>query len=148
MLEVKMNVDEKGNKTGPYIITICGSLRFTREMLQMHHELSNQGFMVFLPNINLEEPVPTGSSPKNEDAQTLHDAKISSSNAVLIMNLNGYIGESTFHEWKLARDMKKDIIWFHSWIKDEKIKEEWAEKTRKLLAKFDKKEKNNESKNA
>ena len=142
MLEVKRN------NTGPYIITICGSLRYTRYMLQAHHELSNQGFMVFLPDINLEAPIPTKSSPMNEDAQILHDAKISFGDAVLIMNLDGYIGESTYHEWKLARKLKKDIIWFHSFVDDEETKKDWVEKTRKLLAKFDKKEKKHESKNA
>ena len=127
MLEVKRNA------TGPYIITICGSLRFTREMLMAHHEISRQGIMVFLPCIDLEKPIPKESSPFDEDAQTLHDAKISFGDGVLIMNVDGYIGESTFHEWQLARKLKKDIFWYS---KDD---EEAMEKTRQLLAEFDKK---------
>lgn len=126
----------KRNATGPYILTICGSLRFTRYMLMAHHELSDQGIMAFLPNINLEKPIPKKSSPKNEDAQILHDAKISLGDGILIMNVDGYIGESTYHEWKLARKLKKDIFWYESENK------EAMEKTRELLAKFDKKEKN------
>lgn len=129
MIELKRT---KGKNSTPYIITICGSLRFTRFMLIAHHELTSRGFMVFLPDINLEEKIPEGSSPFNEDAQVVHDAKISFGDAIYICNIGGYIGESTFHEWKLARKLGKQIFW-HDFEIDESM-----EKTRELLAKFDK----------
>lgn len=118
--------------TGPFIITICGSLRYTREMLHAYHVLSDQGFMVFLPNINLEVDIPTGSSPANEDNQILHDAKISFGDAIFIINVDGYIGESTFHEFKLARKLGKRIFWWGQ--NDEAL----MDKTREYMHNLDK----------
>ena len=101
----------KRNSTGPYIFTICGSLRFTPQMLMAHHDLSSQGYLVFLPDINITK-IPIGSSPVNEDAQTLHDAKISLGDGIYVMNWDNYIGESTFREIELARKLGKDIRWY------------------------------------
>ena len=126
-------IEVQRDATGPYIITICGSLRYTRQMLIAHHEFSNRGFMCFLPNINLEEEIPTGSSPSNEDAGILHDAKISFGDAIYIVNVDGYIGESTYHEYKLAQKLGKRIFWWGQ--ENEKV----MDKTREYMRKLDKK---------
>ena len=118
--------------TGPYIIVICGSLRFTRQMLIAHREFSNRGFMCFLPNINLEEDIPTSPTPENKDAQILHDAKIAFADAIYIVNVDGYIGESTFHEYKLAQKLGKRIFW---WGQDN---EDIMDKTREYMHNLDK----------
>lgn len=118
--------------SGPIVVTICGSLRFTREMIYAHHVLSNQGYLAFLPNINLEDPIPTDSSPANDREQFLHDSKISFGDAIYIVNVGGYIGESTFHEYKLAQKLGKKIFWWDD-------SEESMNKTRERMIELDKK---------
>lgn len=125
----------KGANSTPYIITVCGSFRFLPVMLKAHHELSRQGFMVFMPDFPLDE-IPTGETAADPEAQELQDAKISFGDAVFICNVDGYIGESTFHEWKLAKKLKKDIIWL---MRDD---EEAMEKTRERLRELDHRKEN------
>ena len=120
----------KRNKTGPYIITICGSFRFLPFLIKAHHELSRQGFMVFLPDFPVDGDIPTGSTEFDEEAQKLQDAKISFGDAIFICNVGGYIGESTAYEYRLARRLGKDVFWLES-------NEESLNITRENLRKYD-----------
>ena len=120
------------DKNGPYIITLCGSYRFIPQMFRVYHELCKQGFLVFLPDIDPDEGVPTESTPFNEDMQFLHDAKISFGDAIYILNVGGYIGESTFHEFKLAQKLGKRIYW---WGQEDPVT---MDKTRDRMRELDK----------
>ena len=121
----------KRNKTGPIIVTICGSSRFIKYMFLAHHKLNSDGIMAFLPDLDPYADIPTESTPFNAEAQVMQDAKISLSDAILIINVDGYIGESTFHEFKLARKLGKVIEWFDR-------SEETMEKTRNRLIELEK----------
>ena len=126
------------DKTGPIIYTICGSFRFIPEMFHAHHVLCQRGIMSFLPDFDLTQGVPTESTPFDPEAQKLHDAKIAFTDAIYIINPGGYIGVSTFYEWKKARSLGKRIYWY-AWdiLKDK----EAMEVTRTLLASYDKADK-------
>jgi hypothetical protein len=91
--------------------------------------------MSFLPDFDLTQGVPTESTSFDPEAQKLHDAKIDFTDGIYIINPGGYIGESTFYEWKKARSLGKRIFWY-AWdiLKDK----EAMEVTRTLLASYDK----------
>lgn len=90
------------------IITLCGSTRFTNEMLIKQWELSKEGHVVL--SWNALPPGYFNKIPKEdiahvaelEGAQAIldqvHRDKIDLSDEILVINVNDYIGESTKSE--------------------------------------------------
>lgn len=87
------------------IVTICGSMRFIDEMEKEAERLTELGFEVNLP-------IKNGKDKYNDfELEVIHRRKISISDAILVMNINGYIGESTRREIEFARYVCKDIFY-------------------------------------
>lgn len=90
------------------IITICGSLKFKQEILEMGEYLQLQGNCVLLPIF------PTRNY-SNEDVLAMgqmHKEKIKLSDAIFVVNVGGYIGNSTQSEIEFAEKLGKEIIYF------------------------------------
>lgn len=94
------------------VITVCGSLRFKDEMLKMAIQMELAGNIsltpIFPPNdckdiYTEEELIKLGE---------LHKEKIKLSDAILVINVDGYIGESTRSEIELAKSLNKEIIYY------------------------------------
>lgn len=91
------------------VITLCGSMRFVKEMQEIALELElKQDYCVLTPvgdtTIKLSE----------EDIESLakaHFKKIDISDAVYIVNIGGYIGESVSREVRYAKEHNKEIIY-------------------------------------
>lgn len=107
----------------PKIVCLCGSTRFTDRMLVKQWELTKQGCIVLswcaLPDWYWEG---VGSTPDSLDKTHLgdlegvkvlvdevHKRKIDLADEVFIMNVNGYIGESTRSELDYAREHGKPV---------------------------------------
>ncbi len=101
---------------GIKVITLCGSTRFTEEMLIKQWELTKQGYVV-LSWCALPE-----SYSRNEDkthigdqegvkgiVDRVHFRKIDLSDEILVINIGGYIGESTLNEINYAYSRGKLI---------------------------------------
>ena len=91
------------------IITICGSLKFKQEILEMGEYLQLQGNCVLLPIF------PTRNY-SNEDVLAMgqmHKEKIKLSDAIFVVNVGGYIGNSTQSEIEFAEKLGKEIIYFN-----------------------------------
>lgn len=91
------------------IITLCGSMRFFEEMQEIAMELETRyGYCVIAPvggtNIALNEDA-VGNLAK------AHYKKIDISDAVYIVNIDGYIGESVLEELCYAQKHNKEIIY-------------------------------------
>lgn len=101
--------DKKKIKT----VTICGSLRFEKEMIQIAAELeTKKNYCVIqcvygLNNITEEEIKRVGE---------IHYKKIDISDAIYVVNIGGYIGDSTKKEIAYAKAHKKEIIYHESII--------------------------------
>lgn len=105
------------------IITLCGSSRFKKEILQVAHDLTLQGNIVLSPFVfhHMEdEEMPTELLIQLEN---LHREKIEMSDAIFVVNVNKYIGESTYGEIDWAQRKKKQI-YFLVPMEDEKPAEE------------------------
>ena len=92
------------------IITICGSLKFENEMKNVSEKLALEG------NCVLSVIYPTKEKEKytKEEIEILgkeHLKKIDISNAIFVINKNGYIGESVRNEIEYAKNQNKEIIY-------------------------------------
>ena len=93
------------------IICICGSVRFKDAIMHEACRKSMAGFIVLMPNCldhDYFHKNPLGiESKKNLDK--LHFVKIDLCDYVLVVNEDGYIGESTAREIAYAKELGKPI---------------------------------------
>lgn len=100
------------------IITVCGSLRFIKEIMEITEKMELQGNCMLVPIYN-----PSKSSKDDfteEEALTLekiHKERIKLADAILVVNVDGYIGNSTKNEIEFAKSLDKDIIYYTDLIK-------------------------------
>ena len=93
------------------IITICGSLKFTKEMMIEAQKLSLEGKCVLTPTF----PVIENLEINDKQLQFLkqeHLKRIELADAILVLNKDNYIGESTKIEIEYAKLLNKEIIYY------------------------------------
>ena len=95
------------------IITICGSLKFEQEMKYFSEKLALEG------NCVLSVTYPTREKDKytEEEIKILgkeHIEKINISDAIFVVNKNGYIGEAVTNEINYAKEKNKEIIYLEN----------------------------------
>ena len=92
------------------VITICGSMRFSREMMKIAEELElEKGYAVIQCVYNID-----GQRYEGIDASILdkiHRKKIDISDAIYVVNIDGYIGNSTKNEIEYAKNNGKEVIY-------------------------------------
>jgi len=92
------------------IITICGSTRFKDEITKVAHDLTLQNHIVLMPCIFHHADNEELTTEEKIRLDNLHKEKINMSDAIFVVNVNGYIGESTYGEIDWANRMKKQIF--------------------------------------
>jgi len=93
------------------IITLCGSLRFQKEMMVIAQNKILEGNCVLTPTYQvLENVVITDEQIKR--AREAHFKRIELSDAILVVNINNYIGDSTRLEIDYAKKLGKEIIYY------------------------------------
>lgn len=100
------------------IITICGSMKFVQEMMEISEKIELQGNVVLMPIYNPSKP--NKESFTNEEILILdkmHRERIKLSDAILVVNVNGYIGNSTKSEIEYAKSLNKEVIYYTDLIK-------------------------------
>ena len=102
----------------PKVICLCGSTRFTEQMLIKQWELTKQGHIVLswcaLPEsyYSGEEKAHIGDQEGvKEIVDAVHMRKIDLADEVFILNVGGYVGESTSSEMAYAKEQGKIIRW-------------------------------------
>ena len=92
------------------VITICGSMRYAKEMIKISEELElKKGYAVIQCIYNVD-----GNKYEGLDASMLdkiHRKKIDISDAIYVVNIDGYIGDSTKQEIAYAKEHNKEIIY-------------------------------------
>lgn len=91
----------------PIVVCLCGSTRFKEAFITAMKEETLAGKIVLSVGLfgHLEDIDMNGPIKKTLDE--LHLRKIDISDEVLILNVNGYIGESTSSEIKYAASLGK-----------------------------------------
>lgn len=103
------------NLLKPKIVCLCGSTRFYKEFVKQNYNETMKGNIVlsvgFYPHSSNEmhgEKIGITSEQKVA-LDELHKRKIDLCDEVLILNIGGYIGESTKNELEYARSKNKKI---------------------------------------
>lgn len=94
------------------IITICGSFKYKKEMVEITEKLTLQGNCVLMPN---ELSRPSKELYTKEEAEIIdkmHKEKIKLSDAIVVVNVNSYIGKSTTSEIEFAQSLGKEILYY------------------------------------
>ena len=90
------------------VITLCGSARFRNEIDQVQKMLTLEGHLVFTIE-NLQEVEITEEVEAMLDIA--HRKKIDLSDAIYVINVNGYIGKSTSKEIEYAESQGKEVLY-------------------------------------
>lgn len=105
----------------PSTICLCGSTRFTAEMLIVQWELTKKGHIVLswcaLPDSYFKGKDKTHVGDQEgvkEVVDEVHKRKIDIVDEVLVLNIGGYIGESTRSEINYAIAQGKSVRYFES----------------------------------
>ena len=90
------------------IVTLCGSLKFQKEMMEVAEKMARKGFCVLTPVFPVLEndPITEEQLQKMKEA---HFNRIELSDARLVVNINNYIGNSTNREIEYAKKLGKEI---------------------------------------
>ncbi len=93
------------------IITLCGSLRFKKKMMIIAEKLALKGNCILTPVY----PILENTERTEEQLLNLkeeHFKRIELSDAILVVNINNYIGNSTNLEIEYAKKLGKEIIYY------------------------------------
>ena len=97
-----MPVEEpRSSRGGGSVITLCGSMRFREEFERLGAELTLAGHVVLTPTFLA--PSTELSSEERARLGRIHLQKVEMADEVLIVNVGGYVGESTRREIEQAR---------------------------------------------
>jgi hypothetical protein len=106
----------------PVIVCLCGSTRFkdTFETAQRNETLAGKivltvGMFVHLEGIDMSGPV-------KQMLDSLHIHKIDLADEVLVLNVNGYVGDSTRREVLYALKKDKIIRWIEPYSVPDDLK--------------------------
>lgn len=83
------------------VITLCGSMRFREEFARLDAELTLAGHVVLSPTA--VDPSTELDADERARLGRMHLQRIAMSDEVLVVNLGGYVGESTRREIEHAR---------------------------------------------
>lgn len=95
---------------GSPIVCLCGSTRFKSEFEHINRELTLLGNIVLAPGV-FGHSGDAISDAQKENLDMLHFEKVAMADWVCVIDVDGYIGESTIREIKLARTMGKPIYY-------------------------------------
>lgn len=109
-LENRSTVELKG------VITLCGSTRFFKLFDEMNYKLTMNGWVVLSIGCHSNHDACLGIeqiSNAKEMLDKLHKKKIWMSWGVLILDKDGYIGDSTRSELEYAKANDKKIFYYN-----------------------------------
>lgn len=83
------------------VITLCGSMRFREEFARLEAELTLAGQVVLTPTTL--DPSTELTAEERARLGRIHLQRIAMSDELLVVNVGGYVGESTRREIEHAR---------------------------------------------
>lgn len=96
------------------VITLCGSMKFKKNMMITAQELASEGNCVLTPTYPVLEDVEITDEIR-EKLKEAHFKRIEMSDAIFVININNYIGESTKLEIEHAKKLGKEIVYYTEW---------------------------------
>jgi hypothetical protein len=99
----------------PKVVCLCGSTKFKDAFLQAQFEETMQGNIVLTVGFfHHTDGTYTLSPEEKENLDWLHKRKIDLCDEILVLNVGGYIGDSTRSEIDYARLTGKPVRWLQT----------------------------------
>lgn len=90
--------------------TLCGSMRFEKEMQEVAYYLETQkGYNILQCIYTVNDTKPTAK--ELQALERAHYQKIDISDGIYVLNIDGYIGESVRKEIAYAQKYGKEVIY-------------------------------------
>ncbi len=99
------------------VITLCGSLKFKKEMMTVAEKKALEGYCVLTPVYPVLENIERTEEQLTK-LKEAHFKRIELSDAILVVDINNYIGNSTNLEIDYAKKLCKEIIYYTDLIKN------------------------------
>ena len=99
------------------IITLCGSLEFQKEMMKVAEKIALDGYCVLTPVYPVLEDIER-TEEQLIKLKEAHFKRIELSDAILVVDINNYIGNSTNLEIDYAKKLGKEIIYYTDLIEN------------------------------
>ena len=93
------------------IVTLCGSLKFKNEMMTVAEKMALEGDCILTPVYPVSENIER-TKEQLIKLKEAHFKRIELSDAILVVNINNYIGDSTKLEIDYAKKIGKEIIYY------------------------------------
>jgi hypothetical protein len=102
------------------IITMCGSLRFEKEMIYYAEKLEFERNCV-LSIIYLTKEKEKYTKEEIKHLGNAHFKKIELADAIFVVNKNGYIGDAVKNEIEFAKKHNKEIMYLENINKEKMV---------------------------
>ena len=99
------------------IVTLCGSLKFQKEMMTVAEKMALEGYCILTPVYSVSEKIDI-TKKQLIHLKEAHFKRIELSDAILVVNINNYIGDSTNLEIDYAKKLGKKIIYYTDLIEN------------------------------
>lgn len=96
----------------PEVVCLCGSTRFKDEYRAENRRLTMEGKIVLSVGLFGHADDVEFEEGDKEMLDTLHKRKIDLADRIHVINVDGYVGDSTESEIEYARETDTEITWF------------------------------------
>lgn len=94
----------------PKVVCLCGSTKFKDQFIKANFDLTMRGIIVLTVGFFAHSDTSYVLTPEEKQRlDTLHKQKIDLSDGILVINVGGYIGDSTKSEIQYAIDTGKSV---------------------------------------
>ena len=95
------------------VVTLCGSMRFQNEMMEIAEKLAREGECVLTPVYMVTKDYEI-SEEEVKRLKLEQFKRIELADEVFVVNVDGYVGESTMAEIEFAERNGKRVRWMES----------------------------------
>ena len=97
------------------IVTLCGSTKFKDQFLESQKKLTLDGYIVISVGLfGHSGDNEVWSEGTKEMLDDMHKRKIDLADEIFVINVNGYIGDSTNSEIKYALSTNKEVKYLYN----------------------------------
>ncbi len=100
------------------VITICGSLKYQKEMMEIAEKMELAGNCVLTVIYPSTKDKDDYTEEEFQMFDKMHKEKIKMSDAILVVNVNDYIGKGTQSEIDFAKNLGKEILYYTDIMKN------------------------------
>lgn len=102
------------------VITLCGSTRFQKQFYEVQKQLTLHGYIVISVGLfghsgdmEVWEDMDEGTKTKTKEMlDDMHKRKIDLADEIFVINVDGYIGDSTRSEIEYAKTTHKPVRYY------------------------------------